>query len=76
MAAVSASIGPGGSLATDAGGTVYTRGFQCVLKVDPHGILTLVVGNGRAGSTQDGVPAISAHLSAGGPIATDPMGNI
>ena len=63
VAAVNASIAPGG-LATDAGGNVYIRGFQCVLKVDPHGILTLVVGNGRAGSTQDGVPAISAHLSA------------
>ena len=76
VAAVNASIGSGGSLATDAGGNVYIRGFQCVLKVDPHGILTLVAGTGRAGSTQDGVPATSAHLSAGGTIATDPMGNI
>jgi hypothetical protein len=32
-AAVNASIGSGGSLATDAGGNVYIRGFQCVLKV-------------------------------------------
>ena len=75
VAAVNASIAPGG-LATDAAGNVYIRGFQCVLKVDPHGILTLVAGNGRAGSPQDGVPATSAHLSASGPIATDPMGNI
>jgi hypothetical protein len=76
VAAVNASIGSGGSLATDAGGNVYIRSFQCVLKVDPNGILTLVAGNGRADSPQDGVPAISAHLSASGPIATDPMGNI
>ena len=41
VAAVNASIAPG-SLASDAAGNVYIRGFQCVLKVDPHGILTLV----------------------------------
>jgi hypothetical protein len=75
VAAVNASIAPGG-LATDAGGNIYIRSFQCVLKVDPNGILTLVAGNGRAGSAQDGVPATSAHLSASGPIATDPIGNI
>jgi uncharacterized protein (TIGR03437 family) len=76
VAAVNAAIASGGSLATDAGGNVYIRSFQCVLKVDPHGILTLVAGNGRAGSAQDGIPATSAHLSASGPIATDPIGNI
>ena len=76
VAAVNASIASGGSLATDAGGNVYIRSFQCVLKVDPNGILTLVAGNGRAGFPQDGVPAISAHLSASGPIASDPLGNI
>jgi hypothetical protein len=75
VAAVNASIASGG-LATDAGGNVYIRGFQCVLKVDPYGILTLVAGNGRAGSAQDGIPATMAHLSASGPIASDPMGNI
>ena len=46
MAAANASIGSGGSVATDAGGNVYIRSFQCVLKVDPNGILTLVAGNG------------------------------
>jgi sugar lactone lactonase YvrE len=76
VTAVNAAIASGGSLATDAGGNVYIRSFQCVLKVDPRGILTLVAGNGRAGSAQDGVPATSAHLSASGPIATDPIGNI
>jgi uncharacterized protein (TIGR03437 family) len=75
VAAVNASVTPGG-LATDAGGNVYIRGFQCVLKGDPRGILTLVAGKGRAGSAQDGIPATSAHLSAGGPFATDPIGNI
>jgi len=74
--AVNASIASGGSLAADAGWNIYIRSSQCVLKVDPHGILTLVAGNGRAGSPLDGVPATSAHLSAGGPIASDPAGNI
>src|ERR1017187_1625145 len=76
VAAVNASLASGGSLATDASGNVYIRSSQCVLKVDTHGILTLVAGNGRAGSPQDGVPATSAHLSASGPIASDPVGNI
>src|ERR1017187_491151 len=74
VAAVNASIASGGSLATDAGGNVYIRSFQCVLKVDPHGILTLVAGNGRAGSAQDGIPATSAHLSGSGAIAIDSTG--
>ena len=76
IAAVSASIGQPGPVAADAGGNIYFSSAQCVLKVDPKGILTLVAGDGRAGSTQDGVPAAAAHVSGTSAIAVDSAGNL
>ena len=63
MAAVNASIGAPGGVATSANGDVYfISSNNAILKVDRNGILTRVAGNSRAGFSGDGGPAVNAQL--------------
>jgi sugar lactone lactonase YvrE len=82
--ATSAHIGPI-DVAVDSSGNVFIADmtFNRVRKVNSStGIITTVAGNGEAGSSGDGGPAISASLgfmdgvSGGGGLALDSQGNI
>ena len=65
-----------GGVAADSSGNVYFTSSNCVFKLDQSGMLTRVAGNGRAGFSGDGGPAMTAQLSGPGGIAIDHAGNI
>jgi len=78
--AVSASMFPSG-VATDAAGNVYISSFSplpVVFRVDTHGTLTIVAGNGFDGGriSGDGGPATQASFTNLYSIAVDSSGNI
>src|SRR5436309_202736 len=58
-----ASIGDPARLAADAAGNIYFASLHSIFKVDAGGTLTRFAGTGRAGSSGDGGPALSAQLS-------------
>ena len=61
----------------DIEGNVYlTDGSNHIRKVDADGIITTIAGNGTAGNSGDGGPAVSARLSSTSGIYTDLFGNI
>ena len=74
--AAQASIGDPARLATDAAGNIYFGSFHSIFKVDPSGTLTRFAGNGRAGNSGDGGPAISAQLVTPTGIAFDSAGSL
>ena len=74
--ALAASIGDPTRIATDAAGNVYFGSLHCVFKVNAAGTLTRFAGNGRAGNSGDGGPALSAQLSFPMGIAIDAAGNV
>ncbi len=76
IAGVSASIGIPTGVATDPAGNVYFSSLNCVLKLDPSGVLTRVAGTSRAGYSGDGGPATSAQLNTPEGIALDSAGNL
>src|SRR5690348_5240232 len=76
VAGVNASIGSPLALATDSAGNLYFDAGESLVKLSPSGLLTRVLGNGRAGVTEDGVPALAANFSGTAAIATDTAGNI
>ncbi|MBL8292850.1 MAG: hypothetical protein JNN08_13485 [Bryobacterales bacterium] len=47
-----------------------------VLKVDARGVISTVAGTGPRGSSGDGGPALSAHLSGPGALTIDEAGNL
>src|ERR1051326_5803414 len=59
---------------SDAAGNVYfsDRGNELVRRVDQHGTITTVAGNGSIGSAGDGGPATLANLHDPDGIALDP----
>ncbi|MGH9657811.1 MAG: hypothetical protein ACRD96_04650, partial [Bryobacteraceae bacterium] len=65
--AVAGSIGGPTGVAVDTIGNVYfaSRDLNVVFKLDPHGALARVAGNGRLGYSGDGAPATSAQLRLG-----------
>ena len=74
-AALSTSLGSGyTSVATDGAGNVYVLDFNCVLKVDTNGVLTVIAVNGRAGYSGDGGPATSAQFGSISDLAADSPG--
>ncbi len=90
---VSAAVGYVQSAATDAAGNVYFASFAPayfnagqfgVFKLDPNGVLTRIAGNGGAGFSGDGGPALAAQFllsdfngEPGWPgIAVDSLGDI
>src|SRR5579863_1337349 len=74
--ALQVSIGDPPRVAVDATGNVYFGSLHAVFKVDRLGALSRIAGTGRAGSTGDGGPALTAQLNYPDGIAVDSGGNI
>ena len=72
----SAPIGKTAGVATDSAGNIYFSAGNSVFRVSPAGTLTLVAGNGRAGFSGDGGPAVNAQLNAPHGVAVDGSGNV
>lgn len=51
-------------------------GSERVRRIDPHGIITTIAGNGKAESSGDGGPARRAGLHTPYGLALDQQGNI
>ena len=66
------------NVAVDVAGTLYFSDFGAhqVYRVDPSGILTIVAGTGKAGTSADNVLARNAQLSAPAGLAVDSNGNL
>jgi uncharacterized protein (TIGR03437 family) len=66
--ATSASLNQPSGFAIDRGGNLYIADVRNarVRKVDTHGIITTVAGNGHAGFSGDGGPAVAASLGWNG----------
>jgi sugar lactone lactonase YvrE len=65
-------------LATDRAGNLYIadQGNQRIRKMNTSGIITTVAGNGTAGFSGDGGPAVVASLSFPTGVAADRAGNL
>ena len=65
-------------IAVSAEGSVFVAdtGRQQVLRIDSSGVVTPVAGNGTAGFTGDGGPALSAELGFPWDIAAGPAGTL
>jgi hypothetical protein len=65
-------------LAFDSSGALYISDYYDyrVRKVDTHGIITTVVGNGTSGFSGDGGPAVNAEISGPTGLAFDDAGNL
>ena len=74
--AARASIGDPPRVAVDLAGNVYFGSLHSVFRIDSSGTLTRVAGNGRAGVSGDGGPALNAQLQYPDGIAIDTLGNI
>ena len=77
VAAVSPLYGPGG-LAVDSAGDIYvsdTNSFK-IRKISASGLITSVAGNGLAGFSGDGGPALQANLNATFGLALDKQSNL
>ncbi len=80
-AGTSAAIALYGShagLATDSSGNLYIADAanNRIRKVDTSGIITTVAGNGIAGFSGDGSPAVNAGLNNPSDVAVDSAGNL
>ncbi len=64
------------NIAVDALGTLYISDFdaQCVYRVTPDGTLTTFTGTGKAGTSGENVPALSAALAWPTALALDASG--
>ena len=76
--AVDVPLGLIQGVATDRQGNVYASDTAhfLVVKIAPSGVLTIVAGNGTAGTVGDGGPATSASFQAPGALAVDASGNL
>ena len=75
--AVSAGMIINGITIDDSGNLYIADGYNNrVRKVDTNGIITTVAGNGTAGATGLGGPAVSAELSLPQGLAVDNAGNL
>jgi uncharacterized protein (TIGR03437 family) len=70
----SATVG----MAVDAGGNLYfpDTGNHRIRKVDTSGLITTIAGNGVAGFTGDGGPAVNAGLNGPTAVAIDRAGDM
>jgi subtilisin family serine protease len=74
--ATSAEIDRPFALAVDAPGNIYFGTDNRIRKVGLDGIINTVAGNGTAGYSGDGGPAVNAELNAPGGLAVDTAGDI
>ena len=76
--AISAELTQPSGVAVDTAGNVYIADLnnQRVRKVTTDGTITTVAGNGTAGFSGDGKPAISAELNDPSGVAVDSAGNL
>jgi sugar lactone lactonase YvrE len=73
-----ASFGNGFGISSDKAGNIFIADFdnQVIRKVNTSGIISTVAGNGIAGNSGDGGPAINAQLNFPNWVAVDLNGNI
>ena len=76
--AISAQVSSPSGLALDAAGNLYIadRGNSRIRKVGTDGIIRTVAGNGAAGFSGDGGPAIAARVAQPDGVIVDPAGNV
>ncbi len=76
--ATSARLNTPRGVAVDSAGNLYIADYfnNRIRVVAPNGIISTVAGNGRAGFTGDGGPALSAQLSGPSSIAVGSGGNL
>lgn len=76
--ATSASLNSAWDVTVDAAGNLYIadRNNHRIRKVDMSGIITTVAGNGTAGYSGDGGPALTAGLYSPRGVVIDPWGNL
>lgn len=75
--AVLAQISYPVGITVDLSGNIYfTESLHRVRKIDASGIISTIAGNGTAGYSGDGGPAVSAQISTPIGITTDAAGNI
>jgi TonB family protein len=76
--AASAQLGSPFDIAVDSAGNLYIADitYPCIRKVTSTGMITIVAGNGKAGSIGDGGQATSAQLHYPYGIAVDSAGNL
>ncbi len=75
--ATSAGLNLPGTVAIDVAGNLYisdSRNYT-IRKVTPAGIISTIAGNGKAGFSGDGGPAVNATLGESGGLAIDLTGN-
>jgi sugar lactone lactonase YvrE len=75
---VSAAVNAPSGVTVDAAGNIYIAdaGNYRVRKINSSGIISTVAGNGSAGFSGDGGPAVKASFSTTYSVAVDPAGNI
>jgi sugar lactone lactonase YvrE len=76
--AVNAQLNYPIDVAVDGAGSLYIADYENhrIRKVSPDGIITTIAGDGTAGYSGDGGPAISASIGAPTALAVDGAGNI
>jgi sugar lactone lactonase YvrE len=76
--AIAAGFNTPSAVALDAGGNIFIADTynNAIRKVTPEGIISTVAGNGVAGFSGDGGPAISAQLNAPLGLEVDASGNL
>ncbi|HEY7336922.1 MAG TPA: hypothetical protein VH639_18665 [Bryobacteraceae bacterium] len=74
--ATNLALGGLGRVGTDPAGDVYFTALNSVYMLSSSGTVTRVAGNGRAGFSGDGGPALSAQLNAPQGVTVDTLGNI
>ncbi len=78
VAALNAPLGRTAGVALDSAGNLYIAddADNIVAKVSPAGLLTVAAGNGHAGLSGDGGPAVAASLNGPLSVAVDSSGNL
>jgi trimeric autotransporter adhesin len=74
-AALDMPIGPAGGMTADAFGDLYFVSRSCIFKMDLDGVVTLVAGGGRPGTSFDEGAATSAAISPFN-VVLDGAGNL
>lgn len=76
--ALNASLNQPEGIAVDARGNVFIAEFNNhrIRKVSPAGIITTVAGNGTAGFSGDGGPAVNAAMNVTPVVTVDSSGNL